>query len=64
MYNFIQKYMETMEQIAVYPMISLLVFFLFFMVLLYLVFKMDKKSVQLLSNIPFDEEENLNNQSI
>lgn len=64
MYKFIQKYMETMDHIAVYPMISLLVFFVFFMVLLYLVVKMDKKSVQLLSNIPFDEAENSNNQSI
>lgn len=64
MYKFIQKYMETMDHIAVYPMISLLVFFVFFMVLLYLVVKMDKKSVHLLSNIPFDEAENSNNQSI
>lgn len=64
MYKFIQKYMETMDHIAVYPMISLLVFFVFFMVLLYLVVKMDKKSVQLLSNIPFDEAENSNNHSI
>ena len=64
MYKFIQKYMETMEHIAVYPMISLLVFFIFFIVLLYLVIKMDKKSVQFLSNIPFDKEEASNNQSI
>lgn len=64
MFKFIQQYTETIEHIAVYPMISLLVFFIFFMVLLYLVFKMDKKSVQLLSNIPFDGEENANNQSI
>ena len=64
MFKFIQKYMETMEHIAVYPMISLLVFFIFFIVLLYLVFKMDKKSVQLLSNIPFDDQQNSNNQSI
>ncbi len=64
MFKFIQQYTEKMEHVAVYPMISLLVFFIFFMVLLYLVFKMDKKSVQLLSNIPFDGEENSNNQSI
>lgn len=64
MFKFIQKYTETMENIAVYPMISLLVFFIFFIVLLYLVIRMDKKSVQLLSNIPFETEEETNNQSI
>ena len=64
MFKFIQKYTETMENIAVYPMISLLVFFIFFIVLLYLVIRMDKKSVQLLSNIPFEREEETNNQSI
>ena len=61
MFKFIQKYTETMENIAVYPMISLLVFFIFFIVLLYLVIRMDKKSVQLLSNIPFDTEEETTN---
>ena len=64
MFKFIQKYTETMENIAVYPMISLLVFFIFFIVLLYLVIRMDKKSVQLLSNIPFETKEETNNQSI
>lgn len=64
MFKFIQKYTETMENIAVYPMISLLVFFIFFIVLLYLVIRMDKKSVQTLSNIPFETEEETNNQSI
>ena len=64
MFKFIQKYTETMENIAVYPMISLLVFFIFFNVLLYLVIQMDKKSVQLLSNIPFETEEETNNQPI
>jgi cbb3-type cytochrome oxidase subunit 3 len=56
MFKFIQQYAEKMENIAVYPIISLLVFFIFFIVLLYLVIRMDKKSVQLLSNLPFNEE--------
>ena len=56
MFKFIRQYAEKMENIAVYPIISLLVFFIFFIVLLYLVIRMDKKSVQLLSNLPFNEE--------
>lgn len=57
MFKFIKKYAESMEHIAVYPMISLLIFFLFFIVLLVYVKKMDKHSIQALSNIPLDQSE-------
>jgi len=57
MFKFIQKYAETMENATVYPIISLLIFFIFFAVLTYFVITMDKKSVQVLSNIPLDNSE-------
>ncbi len=57
MLKFIQQYAEKIENIEVYPIFSLLVFFIFFMVLLYLVIRMDKKSVQQLSNLPFSTTE-------
>jgi hypothetical protein len=57
MFKFIQQYAEKMEHANVYPIISLLIFFLFFVVLLYYVKKMDKASIQTLSNIPFDESD-------
>jgi hypothetical protein len=54
MFKFIKQYAEKMDHVQVYPMISLLVFFLFFVVLLVYVKKMDKTRIQELSNIPLD----------
>jgi cbb3-type cytochrome oxidase subunit 3 len=65
MFKFIKQYTETIDHVAIYPMISLLIFFVFFVVLLFYVLKMDKKSVQILSNIPLNDSlEDQNNQSI
>ena len=57
MYKFIKQYTEKMDHATIYPMISLLIFFLFFVVLLVLVKKMDKSRIIELSNIPLDIEE-------
>jgi cytochrome c oxidase cbb3-type subunit 4 len=57
MFKFIKKYAETMDNISIYPLISLMIFFIFFLVLLIYVKKMDKKSVQILANIPLDVNE-------
>jgi len=57
MFKFIQQYAEKMDQAQIYPMISLIIFFLFFVVLLLYVKKMDKNSIATLSNIPLDEKE-------
>lgn len=57
MYKFIKQYTETMDYAAIYPMISLFIFFLFFVVLLVFVKKMDKQRIIELSNIPLDTEE-------
>jgi hypothetical protein len=56
MFKFIQQYTEKMEHVAIYPMISLFIFFLFFVVLLFFVKKMDKSSITELSNLPLDIE--------
>lgn len=64
MFKFIQQYAEKIENIALYPMISLLVFFIFFIVLLYMVVRMDKASVNILSNLPFNTNEETTNQTI
>lgn len=64
MFKFIQQYTETIENIAVYPMISLLIFFIFFVALLLYVIKMDKATVNELSNIPLDTVEETNNKLI
>ncbi|HPH84471.1 MAG TPA: CcoQ/FixQ family Cbb3-type cytochrome c oxidase assembly chaperone [Ferruginibacter sp.] len=57
MFKFIKQYVETMTGVAIYPIISLLIFFIFFVVLLVYVKKMDKKRVNILSNIPLDQTE-------
>ncbi len=57
MYKFIQDVTEHIEGAEIYPMISLLIFFLFFVVLLWGVLKMSKERVETLSNIPLDETE-------
>ena len=57
MYKFIQDVTENIEGAEIYPIISLLIFFLFFVVLLWFVFKMSKERVETLSNIPLDETE-------
>ena len=57
MFKFIQQYTEKIDHVAIYPMISLFIFFLFFVVLLIMVKKMDKQKIIELSNIPLDSAE-------
>lgn len=57
MFKFIKNYAAGIDKVAIYPMISLLIFFLFFVVLLVYVKKIDKKSIETLSNIPLDPAE-------
>ncbi len=46
---------KTIEGIAVYPVFSLLIFFLFFVGLAIWVLKVDKKYIQKMSEIPFEK---------
>ena len=54
MFKFIKQYAETMNNAQIYPLFSLFIFFIFFVLLLIYVKKMDNKTVDQLSNIPFD----------
>ncbi len=60
MFKFIKQYAEKIDNAQVYPIISLLIFFLFFTVLLVLVKKMRKENVERLSNLPLETEETAN----
>jgi hypothetical protein len=60
MFKFVKQYAESIDGINIYPMISLVIFFLFFVVLLYYVKKMDKAKVNEISRIPLDGEETVN----
>ncbi len=60
MFKFIKQYTETISGAQIYPLISLLIFFLFFVVLLVYVQKLDKKSIKQISEIPLDDDINQN----
>lgn len=54
MFKFIKQYAETMSNAAIYPLVSLMIFFGFFMLLLVLVKKMRKGHIDHMSQIPLD----------
>lgn len=50
-------YLERITGVGIYPMISLMIFFVFFIVLLAWVLRADKKYIDELKNIPFPGNE-------
>jgi len=54
MFKFIKQYAETINGIDVYPIISLFIFVLFFIGVLWYVRKMDKSKVDEMKNLPLD----------
>lgn len=63
MFKFIKQYAEKLQDVQVYPLISLVIFLLFFIALLWYVKKMDKTVVKEISDIPLNagEVHSLNN---
>ena len=57
MLKFIKHHMETIAGIEVYPLISLIIFFAFFIGLTIYVIKVDKKVFDKIANIPLDKNE-------
>lgn len=54
MFKFIKKYAESIDQIEVYPIVSLILFFLFFAGVLWFTFRMNKKEIAEIKNLPLD----------
>lgn len=52
------NYLESISGIAIFPMISLIIFFGFFTLLIIYAVKVDKKHINDLKNIPLDNETN------
>ena len=50
-------YLEKITGVGIYPLISLIIFFLFFTVLLLWILRADKKYISVLKNIPFPGNE-------
>lgn len=54
MFKFIKQYAETINGIDIYPIISLFIFLLFFIAVLWYVRKMDRHEVEEIRNLPLD----------
>jgi len=54
------NYLESIAGISIFPMISLGIFFLFFIGLLVYVFKVNKQHIIEMKNIPFDNKNDNN----
>lgn len=62
--KFAKQYLETIEGIELYPIISLLIFFSFFVVLFWWVFTAKKDYIQKMSDIPLTDEETENTSTL
>ena len=56
MLKFIKHHLDTIQGVEIYPIISLLLFFLVFTVMLLIVMKMPKRNIEELSNLPLDND--------
>lgn len=60
MLKFIKGHMETIDGIEVYPIISLLIFFLFFVALFWWVFTAKKDYINTVEQIPLEQDNDQN----
>ncbi|MEH6763333.1 MAG: CcoQ/FixQ family Cbb3-type cytochrome c oxidase assembly chaperone [Aequorivita antarctica] len=61
MLRFIKGNLENIDNVQIYPMISLLIFFIFFVVLFYWVITAKKEHISEVSNIPLEDDTNEQN---
>ena len=57
MLRFVKHHLEGIDGVAIYPIISLLIFVLFFAIVITMVIRMKKKEVNELSSLPFEMNE-------
>lgn len=62
MLKFVKHNMESISGIEIYPIMSLLIFFLFFVGLYTWVYTYRKEKISEMSQLPFSDEEGSNNQ--
>ena len=55
MFKFLKGHLESITGIEIYPLISLIIFFTFFMILFWWVFTAKKEYINTVSNIPLDQ---------
>ena len=54
MFKFIKGHLETITGIEIYPLMSLIIFFTFFMILFWWVITAKKEYIKTVSNLPLD----------
>jgi cytochrome c oxidase cbb3-type subunit IV len=57
MLKYIKQHMESIEGISIYPIISLLIFFIFFALLFVYVFRMRKSKIEEISAYPLSDDQ-------
>jgi cytochrome c oxidase cbb3-type subunit IV len=60
MLKFVKHNLESISGVEIFPIISLLIFFIFFLVLYTWVFTYKKEKITEMSNIPFDGDDQNN----
>ena len=60
MLRFIKHHFDSIDDVEIYPIISLLLFFIVFITMLFYVSKMPKKNLEEISNMPLEGNENNN----
>ena len=60
MLKFVKGYMENIDGVATYPMISLLIFFIFFVGLFWWVFTTSKEHIKEMSEMPLEKDNQQN----
>jgi cytochrome c oxidase cbb3-type subunit IV len=55
MLKYIKQHMASISGIEIYPIISFVIFFLFFLVAAWLVLKADKSHIGKMSNLPLED---------
>jgi len=58
MLKYIKHHMDSIEGIEIYPILSLIIFFTFFVVLFWWVFTAKKDYIETVSNLPLDNNQN------
>ena len=58
MLKFIKHHLESMSGVEIYPIISLILFFVVFVTMVMIVLKMPKTNIEEMSNLPLDNQTN------
>jgi hypothetical protein len=61
MLKYIKHHLDTIEGVEIYPIISLVLFFLVFTTMLIIVMKMPKENIDEISRLPLDNDLKNNN---